>query len=208
MTLDPGEVHLGPAIPGQAAAAADLMFDTDPAIWNFLFSGDLHSALPFLGEEWQAKESIFSHSLCTGATLDGQLLGIELGFDQPTQRRYQSLTGRRGSTRLSPQILRRFRENAGYMVYLIPPVPKEVYYVHFLSIAPQARGQGLGGLLLERAFRRAKGEGYRACQLDVYSDNPAVAFYRRMGMEILSESRVVPLEKHGVHNHYRMIKPL
>ena len=50
--------------------------------------------------------------------------------------------------------------------------------------------------------------GYRVCQLDVVSDSPAVRFYGRMGMEILSESRVLPLEKHGIASHYRMVKNL
>lgn len=145
MTFEPNEVQLGPAIPRQAIAAAVLIFDTDPALWNCLFSNDVHSALRFFGEEWQAEESVFSYSLCTGATLDGELMGIELGFDRPTQKRYRSGTGQRGGACLSPETLKGFSENAGYISYLIPPIPKEVYYIQFLSIAPQVRGRGLGG---------------------------------------------------------------
>ncbi len=208
MTFDPNEVQLGPAIPRQAIAAAVLIFDTDPALWNCLFSNDVHSALRFFGEEWQAEESVFSYSLCTGATLDGELMGIELGFDRPMQKRYRSGTGQRGDACLSPETLKGFSENAGYISYLIPPIPKEVYYIQFLSIAPQVRDRDLGGRLLGNAFKRAKREGYKACQLDVSSDSQAVEFYLRMGMEVLSESRVVPLEERGVHSHYRMVRAL
>jgi hypothetical protein len=40
------------------------------------------------------------------------------------------------------------------------------------------------------------------------SDNPAVRFYGRMGMEILSESRVLLLQQYGIASHYRMVKNL
>jgi len=52
--------------------------------------------------------------------------------------------------------------------------------------------------LLGAAFDRARRNGHRVCHLDVASDNPAVGFYELMGMEILSESRVLPLQKHGI----------
>jgi ribosomal protein S18 acetylase RimI-like enzyme len=208
MTFDSNEVQLEPALPRQAVSAAVLIFDTDPALWNCLFSNDLRSALRFFEEEWQAEESVFGHSLGTTATLDGGLMGIELGFDRATRERYQSGTGRRGRACLSPETLKGFRANGRYVPYLIPPTPKEVYYVQFLSIAPQVRGRGLGSRLLGNAFARAKQQGYKACQLDVSSDNQAVAFYLRMGMEILSESRVIRLEERGVHSHYRMVKAL
>jgi len=77
-----------------------------------------------------------------------------------------------------------------------------------LASARDARGRGVGAQLHGAVFDRARRNGYRVCQLDVASDNPAVRFYERMGMEILSESRVRPLQKHGVANHYRIIKTL
>ena len=133
-------------------------------------------------------------------------MGIALGFDRPTQERYWSATGQCGCACLSPEAMKSFSKIVGYTSYLIPPLPQEVYYIHFLSIVPQVRGRGLGGRLLGNAFKRAKQEGYKACQLDVSSDSQAVEFYLRMGMEILSESRVLPLEECGVHSHYRMVK--
>jgi hypothetical protein len=57
-----------------------------------------------------------------------------------------------------------------------------------------------------RRFRRSQGK--RVCELDVAIDSRAVAFYKRLGMEIISEVRVLPLERHGVAPHYRMVKKL
>jgi len=100
------------------------------------------------------------------------------------------------------------REAVTYVRFLVPTVPNHAYYVMHLAAGRDARGCGVGAQLLGAAFDRARRNGYRACQLDVASDNPAVGFYERMGMEILSESRVLALQKHGVASHYRMIKEL
>jgi ribosomal protein S18 acetylase RimI-like enzyme len=160
----------------------------------------------FFEEEWQEERSLFGYTLCTAATLGNALMGIELGFDRATMREYEGGTGPRGYACLSLKGLETYQRYDAYLRYLSPSIPDDVYYIEFLSIAPRARGRGLGRRLLEQAFTRAKQAGHRACELDVSSDNLAVAFYRRMGMELLSESRVVPLEKRGVHSHYRMIK--
>ena len=194
MTFDLNQVQLGPANLRQATEAAVLIYDTDPALWNCLFSNDVQGALRFFEGRWRAKGSTFGYPLCTAATLNGELMGVELGFDRLTQERYRSQSGRRGGT--------------GYISYLIPPIPYEVYYIQFLSVAPHVRGRGLGTRLLDNAFKRAKEEGYKACQLDVSSDSRAVELYLRMNMEVLSESRVIPLEERGVHSHYRMVLTL
>ncbi len=204
----PGEVLLGPAVPNQATAAASLIFDADPDLWNCLFSDDVSSALRYFEEEWQAEESVYRYAHCTGATLRGELLGIEFGLDRSTQKREGPGTGKRGDACFSAETLKEFEGMTRYLHYLIPAVPEEVYYLQFLSVAPQVRGHGLGGRLLRNAFECAKREGYKACHLDVSSDSPAVEFYRHMGMEILSESRVTPFEKRGVKSHYRMVKAL
>jgi len=101
------------------------------------------------------------------------------------------------------------REAVSYVRFLVPPVPDDAYYVlHTWRPARDARGRGVGAQLLAAAFDRARRNGYRVCQRDVVSDNPAVSFYGRMGMETLSESRVLPLQEHGIASHYRMVRDL
>jgi ribosomal protein S18 acetylase RimI-like enzyme len=100
------------------------------------------------------------------------------------------------------------RKAMSYVPFLVPPFPADAYYILHLASAPFVRGRGVGARLLKAAFERARRDGLRICQLDVASDNPAVRFYERMGMEILSESRVVPLQEHGIASHYRMVKNL
>ncbi len=142
------------------------------------------------------------------AVAGGALLGIELGYDAKTQADVARYTGRYAVQILTPEQMAHLREAVSYVHYLVPPVPDDAYYVLHLAAARDARKRGVGARLLGAAFDRTRRNGYRVCQLDVASDNPAVGFYERMGMEILSESRVLPLQKPGIASHYRMVKKL
>jgi hypothetical protein len=68
--------------------------------------------------------------------------------------------------------------------------------------------ESTGGIVVPLRSRGREATGFRVCQVDVASDNPAVRFYERKGMEILSDSRVLSLQKHGIASHYRMVKEL
>jgi ribosomal protein S18 acetylase RimI-like enzyme len=96
----------------------------------------------------------------------------------------------------------------GWLAYLCPPIPERAYYVQWLATDPRIHGRGLGKQLLTAAFERSRSEGYAEVQLDVKSTNPAVGFYKHLGMHILSESRVPFLEQDDILAHYRMVKHL
>ncbi len=202
------DVVLEPATREQAEAAAPLMFETDPHLFRHFFGGDQDLAIRYFAAQWRQERSLFSYRHCTVAVARGALLGIELGYDAKTQAGVVRDTGRHAARMLTPEELARLREAVSYVHYLVPPVPNDAYYVLHLASSPEARGRGVGARLLAAAFDRARGNGHRVCQLDVASDNAAVRFYRRMGMDTLSESRVLPLEQHGIASHYRMVKDL
>jgi ribosomal protein S18 acetylase RimI-like enzyme len=200
------DVVLEAASPEQAEAAAPLMFETDYHLFGHFFGGDQNLAVRYFATQWRQERSLFSYRHCTAAVARGTLVGIELGYDAKTQADVARDTGRHAARMLTPAELAHLREAVSYVHYLVPPVPDDAYYVLHLASAPQVRGRGVGARLLAAAFDRARGNGYRVCQLDVASDNAAVYFYRRMGMDTLSESRVLPLEQHGIASHYRMVK--
>jgi GNAT superfamily N-acetyltransferase len=51
-----------------------------------------------------------------------------------------------------------------------------------LAVAPEAKGKGLGGALLEAAVARAREEGMTLAMLDTFPEHPwLAAFYRRHG---------------------------
>ena len=54
----------------------------------------------------------------------------------------------------------------------------------------------------------AKELGYQEFQLDVLSDNPAVGFYRSLGLEVLAETKAPKPAEFGVPIEFRMGKLL
>jgi len=202
------EITLRPAEAGQADEAARLVYETDPRLWDCFFEGDARRFLAFFARQWREEESMYGHSNATVALRKGKVVGLEAGYDRDTQDRVIPGTVRLAREILTPGAFRRYAEIGGHVRYLLPPIPKDAYYVLFLATDPDSRGQGIGARLLVHAFERALQRGCRACHLDVASDTPAVGFYRRLGMEILSESRVLPLEEQGVASHFRMVRRL
>jgi ribosomal protein S18 acetylase RimI-like enzyme len=67
-----------------------------------------------------------------------------------------------------------------------PPQPHA--YLHLLGVHPGARGQGLGGEVLERGLAAARAAGLTAC---LETMNPAnVAFYQAHGLTVRAEIRL------------------
>ncbi len=96
-------------------------------------------------------------------------------------------------------------ERAEKASYLNAHVPADVYYVLALSVPEPYRGRGVGARLLAAAMTRARAAGHRALQLDVLSDNPAVQFYRAMGLSTIAEIRSPELTRdHGFPSEQRM----
>ena len=69
---------------------------------------------------------------------------------------------------------------------------------------PKFRGKRVGYQLIERAINAARKDGFAKLQLDVLSDNPAVDFYRAVGLELLAETRAPIPMAFGVPPECRM----
>ena len=65
-------------------------------------------------------------------------------------------------------------------------------------------GELLGYQLIDNAISKARDAGYAKFQLDVLSDNPAVGFYRSVGLELLAETTAPKPAAFGVPPEYRM----
>ena len=65
---------------------------------------------------------------------------------------------------------------------------EDTYYIHALSVKPEFQGKRVGYALIENAINKAREQGFAKLQLDVLSDNPAVGFYRAVGLELLAET--------------------
>lgn len=95
-------------------------------------------------------------------------------------------------------------ERSDHASWLNPVIYEDTYYTHALSVKPEFRGKRVGYALIENAINKAREQGFARFQLDVLSDNPAVGFYRAVGLELLAETTAPKPAAFGVPPEYRM----
>ena len=197
-----------------AERAVDLIWATGASSYDYQFGPGRDLFDLFVGAAWTRPRTLFSHSEATVTTEDGELVGLEIGYSgrdwyglkEPLRAISKDLLE---EGRTSIERLREMGKRSHQASYLNAFVPESAYYVLALSVSESQRGRGLGRRLLERAIESARREGYRELQLDVLSDNPAVDFYRAMGLECVAETVAPePCREHGVPMEMRMVRSL
>ncbi len=202
------DIIISKAEPIDPAVAALLSYAAAPPLMDYMFSGDRETMMGFLADAWQKPDGIFSHSTCTSATLDGSLVGINVGFTAESMHDNVMITIGHCEESLDESMFARVLELMGWFPYLSPPVPDDAYYVFTLAVKDDLRGQGVGRMLLGNTFTTAKSDGFDACHLDVMSTAPAVEFYKAMQMQHYSISQVPALDEYSIPPLFRMVKPL
>jgi GNAT superfamily N-acetyltransferase len=206
-----GEViDIVPAKPDDSDIAWKLIYDTDVDLFDYYFNNDKNLMATCLSDWWRRPEGWFSHSSCNAAVYNGSLVGIEIGFTREEFQKHTRATFYYAKKTMNRAVFEHFSDAfRNFMPYLFPPIPGDAYYVQSLAARAKLRGQGVGQKLLNTASSRAKQKGLKNCQLDVVSDSVAVNFYQKMGMEVVSVTRIPYLEKqYGISAHYRMQKIL
>jgi GNAT superfamily N-acetyltransferase len=204
------QIDVRPAGPGNEGQAAQLLYTTARPVFEFIYGADRDFMFAMLAWQWQAQESLFSHSHALGAyDRAGNLVGLELGFDHAGEAAAFAGSYAVAQARATAAQRPHISQAAGQLTYLTPVTPAGNYCVHNLAVDPDAGIAGLGRHLLQGAFQRAAAGGYRAVCLDVLDNNPAVGFYLHLGMELTCEIRLPRLIKeHGMPAIYRMVKLL
>ncbi len=78
------------------------------------------------------------------------------------------------------------RDLAAFLIGFQSQTDPEVAYIHFVGVSPEARGRGLGRLLYETFFERARARGCRFAEAITSPVNRgSIAFHRRMGFSLL-----------------------
>jgi ribosomal protein S18 acetylase RimI-like enzyme len=74
---------------------------------------------------------------------------------------------------------------AGFLIGFLSQTDPSEAYVHFVGVAPERRGQGLGRSLYERFFADARAHGRTLVRCVTSPANePSVAFHRALGFEV------------------------
>ncbi|MEM7466071.1 MAG: GNAT family N-acetyltransferase [Pseudomonadota bacterium] len=186
----------------------ELMHSTGPAAYDYQFLGRKYFD-PIVRASWAAKGTLFAFDGSRLAVEGDELLGIEIGWQgpefQPRKKALAPVWGKFIEDGTLPQNdLAEMAERTYLASYLNVAIPKPVHYIHALAVKPEHRGKGIGAALVRNAIQIGKDAGNRGLHLDVLSDNPAVEFYRALGMQCLAETRApIPFE-HGCPVEMRM----
>ena len=162
---------------------------------------------------WRTPGTLFSSDSAILSIEEGELLGVAIAFNGGKYRERIRAGGPLWEEMLkadevTTEEIAGVTERAKLASWLNPVIYSNTFYVHALAVKPEARGRGVGYSMMEYLFEEAKELGYQEFQLDVLSDNPAVGFYRSLGLEVLAETKAPKPAEFGVPIEFRMGKLL
>ncbi len=193
-------------LPEEAAAAARLIHDSDPAYYDFWF-GSPADALQSLTALWQAPDGSLSHVRFSVWREDGAI--VMLASHYPARVAAQLAAADELAQRCLHGDLAGLQSREARLAWLFPHLPEDAWYLRTLAVGQDRRGSGLGSQALAAVVQAAREAGASAVHVDVDSANPrAVQFYRAHGFGLLVETRVPMLEPYRLPASCRLAKPL
>lgn len=186
--------------------ASPMLYASVHELMDFMFQ-DKKVAERVLSKLLKFKRGHFSHQFITVAKVEGEILGLELGYDRGEMSK-QDLLGALYMLLSSPLIKWPhliLKTSSALNGYVLPP-SAEAYYINNLAVSEESRGQGLGKKLLSYTIDKAKEAGYKFVDLDVTEPNKgAISFYEREGFVHISTSGTDELmSKYGLPKLLRM----
>jgi ribosomal protein S18 acetylase RimI-like enzyme len=167
-----------------------------------LFGDKINSVLQNL---FNYHSNLFSHDHVWFAEVDGEKVGMILGYDWKTKRRDNLKTGfllfiKIGFSFIGKIIpLLKFDRTVGN-------ISDGEYYISNIATHEKFRGQGVGRELIRMAEKEAEMTGCKTIMLDVEKENTgAISFYERQGFKPTKEFSI-SLQKDRVLNFARMSK--
>ena len=190
----------------------ELAWSTGPVSYEYhMKRRSLFDAL--VQRSWRTPGTLFSADSAILSFRDGKLLGLAIAFIGTEFKERVSALGSLWEEMLkaeevTAEEIAGVAERSRLASWLNPVIYSNTFYVHAIAVKPEARGQRVGYLMMEYLIKKAKELGCLEFQLDVLSDNPAVGFYRSLGLEVLAETRAPKPAEFGVPIEFRMGKLL
>ncbi|MDD9892514.1 MAG: GNAT family N-acetyltransferase [Gammaproteobacteria bacterium] len=206
MTDKASDLVIRPARVDDVDAALPLIYSSGPEVWDLLFgNGEAESSFPYLREEWLSGKGIGGYRAHWVAERDGVVLGAVAVYDHAEHKRQGDQTAKHALKYFGWRVLLRVRLMLRVSKSFMKPPGKDVDYVANFGVAAEARGQGIGGAMLQHFLERAAERGKRFYELDVSLDNPrGEALYARFGMKVIRENHDAVFEKRGLVGTRRM----
>jgi ribosomal protein S18 acetylase RimI-like enzyme len=193
-----------PGRPEEAAQAARLIAETDRDLFTS-YAGDLAAWVEISEHEWRHERGIYCYRMADVVRDGAALRGLLISYSGRAPLEIDWSLGN-SAPHISPAVMAQVQRSRRRVHFLFPAIPEDVWYVQNIAVVAEGRGGGLGRFLMNAAEERATATGCVEVHLDVDSSAPAVGFYRRLGYEVLVETRVPGLP--AVHTHYRMVKAI
>lgn len=186
----------------------ELVWATGPVSYEYHFADRSLFDAVVLGS-WSCDGTLFAADATSMAVEDDELMGIEIGMPGPEYRVRQAALGPVWqrlvqNEQIDPDDIPGVLTRSEHASWLNPVIHDDTYYIHALSVKPDFRGKRLGYHLIQNAMAKAVEQGFAKLQLDVLSDNPAVAFYQAVGLTVLAETRAPDPSAFGVPPELRM----
>ncbi len=211
------EVTISKAVPEDAAAAAELMYEagfpSEQLVFGKSKSQAKKLAIDTYSEVFARPGHIQSYSHTFVARIDGNVVGMLLGYDKKQRR-----AAIRASYKIIISWLKRIpiRNLFNILRFVIEigrssaPVTEEDYYIEYLAVNPQRRLQGIGQRLMQAAELEARQQGAKCLALDMLIDNEeAGCFYERLGFQaVKTVTYKKRYAKYGMSGERRMVKYL
>jgi len=204
-------VHIRPAEPTatDAAAFAELANMASHDILAGIVGPDYEQVLTsmFLGDD-----TLYRTRQVWFLDVDDVIAGMLCAFSgeqkadltEETDRQLLAGPGAQSAAAIQAQ------EQLGPISEFIDTVPEGAFYVQFVAVYPQARGNGYAGQLLTLAHDLAREAGATTLELDVETGNAAaLKSYLGQGMKIARTSPDVQYDvQHRVLALHRMVKAI
>jgi ribosomal protein S18 acetylase RimI-like enzyme len=191
-TARPGvQVRFRPAGPEDASAAVPLIYSSGPAAFDYVFAtrdgGDAQAFLRYCFVDGAGEFGWRNHWV--GVSGD-HVVAVGAGYGADTKWPFTLAAARQilshyGLGRGAEVISRGLRVES-----VIRPPDGDMHYLAHLAVAPELRGRGIGGALIDQLMGAARAAGRHRVTLDVATTNPrAEALYRRAGFQVVGERK-------------------
>jgi ribosomal protein S18 acetylase RimI-like enzyme len=178
-----------PADSGDARAMMPLVYSSGPEFFDYVFAYRTGvSSRVFLDAALLQAGGELGYGAHHVAMLDGRVVAAGAAYGGADARRFTRhalwhIPKRFGLVRGAGVIRRGLQ-----IERLCVPPRGDLHYIGHVGVAPDLRGRGIGGALMEYLMDAGRAAGRKRTALDVAVTNPgAEALYARMGFEVVGE---------------------
>lgn len=190
-----------------AARIANLIWTVDIPVMAFQF-GSFDTFLAGLAQDWAANRGAEPPRRTLVAEAGGEIVGLTVLHSAASLERAFEEAGETLRAIVPEADWAAIEARFAATGMLFEGVPEDAVYVLDLAVDAAWHGRGVGRALIAAATDRARRDGARRLALDVAATNPALAFYQRIGLQIVGQVTLdIPVAEED-RLHYRLELPL